>query len=134
MDLKKLRFNLRLSQGDLAELFKCNPSNISNIEGGKRNITALQIRLLIVKFGYEEISKYAEPGEMPQGIVSTIDRSAEIKHNVAPVQNGDGNSISTDATLIQVMTQQSDQISELIRQQSKQHEQMDRLISLLEKK
>ena len=64
---------------------------------------------------------------MPQGIVSTIDRSAEIKNNVAPVQNGDGNSISTDATLIQVMKQQSDQISELIRQQ-------DRLISLLEKK
>ena len=49
------------------------------------------------------------------------------------VQNGDGNSITADATLIRVMKQQSDQNSALISELAKRSEQIDRLISLLEK-
>lgn len=128
MELKLFRKNYKLSQSDLAELFGCSVGHISNIESGIRTLTGLQIRLLIEKFGYDVIAKYAEPGEIPQGATVNIDmKRTKIEGNTAPVQNGDGNQMTNDATLIKVLSQQSEQITELL----KQH---NRLISLLEKK
>ena len=122
MDLKNFISDYRLSQKELSEVFGCSPTNVSNIVSGKRNLTGLQIRLLIDKYGYEAISKYADATELPP--VSGGSGSVEALNS--NVQNGDGNSITADATLIQVMKQQSDQISALLAQH-------DRLISLLEK-
>lgn len=122
MDLKNFISDYRLSQKELSEVFGCSPTNVSNIVSGKRNLTGLQIRLLIDKYGYEAISKYADATELPP--VSGGSGSVEAVNS--NVQNGDGNSITADATLIQVMKQQSDQISALLAQH-------DRLISLLEK-
>ena len=128
MELKLFRKNYKLSQSDLAELFGCSVGHISSIESGIRTLSGLQIRLLIEKFGYDVIAKYAELGEIPQGATVNIDmKRTKIEGNTAPVQNGDGNQMTNDATLIKVLSQQSEQITELL----KQH---DRLISLLEKK
>lgn len=128
MDLKMFRKSFKLSQSDLAQLFDCSVGHISNIENGTRSLTGLQIRLLIDKYGYDVVSQYAEPSELPASASSVnIDmHQTKIEGNHAPVQNGDGNSMSPDAGLIQVMQKQADHISELLRQQ-------DRLISLMEK-
>lgn len=135
MNLKQFITDYRLSQKELADVLGCTPTNVSNIASGKRNLTGLHVRLLIEKFGLDVISKYAEPSELPAPASSVnIDmHQTKIEGNQAPVQNGDGNHISTDATLIQVMKQQSDQNSALIAELSKRSEQMDRLISLMEK-
>ena len=129
MDLKNFISDYRLSQKELSEVFGCSPTNVSNIVSGKRNLTGLQIRLLIDKYGYEAISKYADATELPP--VSGGSGSVEAVNS--NVQNGDGNSITADATLIKVMKQQSDQNTALIAELAKRSEQMDRLISLLEK-
>ena len=129
MDLKNFISDYRLSQKELSEVFGCSPTNVSNIVSGKRNLTGLQIRLLIDKYGYEAISKYADATELPP--VSGGSGSVEAVNS--NVQNGDGNSITADATLIKVMKQQSDQNSALISELAKRSEQIDRLISLLEK-
>lgn len=123
MDLRRLTQDYRLSQKELAELFGCNPSNVSNIVAGKRNLTGLQVRLLIDKFGRDVVAKYADPSELPP--VSSHHGSIDAVNS--NVQNGDGNSITADAALVQVVKQQSDQISRLLDQQ-------DRLISIIENK
>ena len=129
MDLKNFISDYRLSQKELSEVFGCSPTNVSNIVSGKRNLTGLQIRLLIDKYGYEAISKYADATELPP----VSDGSGSVEAVNSNVQNGDGNSITADATLIKVMKQQSDQNSALISELAKRSEQIDRLISLLEK-
>lgn len=127
MDLKKFRHDHRLYQSDLAELFSCRQSNISLIETGERNLTQLQLRLLIDKYGIDVVAPYLDDGDkLPVGI--TIN-APKITGNSAPVQNvtgGDGTQTTTDSTLVQVMKQQSDQITKLL-------EQQERLINLLEK-
>lgn len=127
MELKLFRKNYKLSQNDLAELFGCSVGHISNIESGNRTLTALQIRLLIEKFGYDVVAKYAESGEMPQGAINIDMHKTEIKDNQGPVQAGNGNNMSPDAGLISVMQSQAAHITELLKQQ-------DRLIKLLEER
>ena len=130
MDLKMFRKTHKLSQRDLAELFDCSVGHISNIESGTRSLTGLQVRLLIDEFGYNDVAKFADASDLPSGSPASVNvdmSKTEIKGNTAPVQNGDGNQMSTDSALVQVVKQQSDQISKLI-------EQQERLISLLEKK
>lgn len=117
MDLKKFRFDYKLSQSDLAELFGCKQGHISNIEAGSRSVTALQIRLLIEKYGADVISKYAEPGEIPATI--TVN-APHIKENSGQVNGGGGNTqnnTNADKDLITVLKQQSDQITTLLQQQ-----------------
>lgn len=122
------RKSLRLSQSDLAQLFECSPGHISNIESGARSLTGLQLRLLIDKFGYDVVAKYAEPSELPASPAVSIDmRRNRIEGNTGPVQAGDGNSMTTDPSLAEVMKMQAENIKELLRQQ-------DRLITLLENK
>lgn len=92
------------------------------MENSSKPLSALNVKILIEKYGYEAISKYADATELPP----VSDGSGSVEAVNSNVQNGDGNSITADATLIQVMKQQSDQISALLAQH-------DRLISLLEK-
>ena len=124
-----------LTPEKLASIFNCSIGHIYNIVSKGRSLTAMQIRLLIDKYGFDTVAKYAEPGEIPQGATVNIDmKRTKIEGNTAPVQNGDGNHMTTDATLVAVMKQQSDQNSALIAELAKRSEQMDRLISLLEQK
>ncbi len=50
------------------------------------------------------------------------------------MQTGEGIQINTDAALVEVMKMQADQNTALLAELSKRSEQMDRLITLLEKK
>ena len=136
MELKNFRKDRKISQNELAELFGCNPSNVSNIENGKRNLTPLQIRLLIEKYGYEVVSKYAEASEMPATVVNVS--APVISKNEAPVQAGNNNSMQSDKGLIEVMKKQSEHIekqsehiSKLIEQQQTLIAQQQQLITLL---
>lgn len=130
MDLQKLRHDHKLSQSDLAELFGCKQSNISTMENSNKPLSLLNVRLLIERFGYDVIAKYAEAGEMPQGATVNIDmhKTSVGNNNNGPVNTGNGNqTVSPDAGLISVMQKQAEHITELLKQQ-------DRLISLLEQK
>ena len=128
MNLKQFRTDYKLGQNALADLFGCKQANISNIENGVRKITRSQIITLIETYGIDKISPYLEPDDsIPATIVNVDMRKNEIKNNQGPVQAGDGNQMTNDASLIKVLSQQSEQITELLKQQ-------DRLIKLLENK
>jgi len=128
MDLQRFRHDYKLSQSDLATILGCKQSNVSTMENSDKPLSSLNIKLLIEKFGYDVIAQYTLASELPAGTSVNVDMSkTEIKGNAAPVQNGDNNQMSADATLVQVMKQQSDQITRLLDQQ-------ERLIALLEKK
>lgn len=128
MDLKQFRKTYNLGQSDLAELFGCKQANISNIENGVRNLTQPQLMMLIDKYGIESVKPFISDSDLLPASVNIDMRRTKIEGNTAPVQNGDGNQMTNnDASLIQVLSQQSAQITELLKQQ-------DRLISLLEKK
>lgn len=122
MDLKLFRKNHKLTQSDLANVFDLSKGHISNIEAGTRSITPLQVRLLIERFGYDDVAKYASPGEMPERQQPNVG----ISGNTGPVNQGNGNTITTDAKLIDVVQQQTAQISTLL-------EHQNRLISIIEK-
>jgi transcriptional regulator with XRE-family HTH domain len=125
MDLKGFRHEHKLSQSDLAELWGVSQAHVSSIEKGERNrLTPLQVRLLIDHYGRDEVARFATTEELPP--VSAITSSVEISGNTAPVQHGNGNAITNDAKLVDVMAQQSAQISTLLEHQS-------RLISIIEK-
>lgn len=132
MKIKDFRRDYKLSQRDLAELFNCSVGHLYNIESGSRALTPLQIRLLIDKYGYDAISKYATASEMPATSVN-IENKNENKGS-GNMQTGEGIQINTDAALVEVMKKQADQNSALLAELSKRSEQMDRLITLLEKK
>lgn len=127
MDLKNFCKENKISQVELAEVFDCGPGNVSNIVNGKRNLTKLQLRLLIEKYGFDVIAKYCDSSEIPSTYVNVS--APVITSNTAPVQAGNNNQMDShaDATLVAVLKQQSEQISTLLAHQ-------ERLISLLEKK
>lgn len=135
MDLKKFIKDNRISQVELSTLFDCKPGHVSNIVNGKRSITQLQIRLLIEKYGVDKVMPYADQGEMPQGAIVNV-TAPVITDNTAPVQAGNGNSMELppDAGIIEVLRQQSNQITTLLSQQQTMLAQQERLIALLEKK
>jgi len=128
MKLKNLRKDLGLAQKDIAVVFGCKQNHISSIETGARSITPLQIRLLIEKYGFDVVAKYADPSELPSSVVSV---TAPVIHGNNNPVNGSGNQTVTtpspDAELLSVMKAQSAQITTLLEQQA-------RLISLLESK
>lgn len=134
MDLKKFLKETRVSQVELSQLFGCGPANVSNIVNGKRNLTEAQLRRLVDEYGFDVVSEYADPSELaflrpvPSGGGPVVEGSSNVQ-----VQSGDNNRITTDAALVAVMKQQSDQISALIAQQHLLLEQQSRLVSLLEK-
>lgn len=125
MNLANFIKDFKLSQRELADVLKCTPTNVSNIVNGKRNLTGLHIRLLIDKYGFEAVSKYAEPDELPANITINMPK---VETNSGQINGGGGNSMNTvDASLIQAL-------NEALKQNSKSQEQIDRLITLLEKK
>lgn len=135
MDIQKLRHDFRLSQKALGTILGCQQSNVCLIEKGERDLTQLQVRLLIEKFGFDVVAQYASPGEMPQGALVTVNAPV-ITDNTAPVQAGNGNSMELppDAGIIEVLRQQSNQITTLLSQQQTMLAHQERLIALLEKK
>lgn len=134
MELRKFRKENGISQEELAELFACNPSNVSNIENGRRTLTKLQLRLMIQRYGFDKVAQYATCDEMPDQS-SFIVNAPVITDNTAPVQAGNGNSMELppDAGIIEVLRQQSNQITTLLSQQQTMLAHQERLIALLEK-
>lgn len=132
MELKKFRKDYNISQEDLARLFECNASNISNIESGKRNLTRMHFRLLIEKFGFDTIAKYSEPGELPQGMVTV--NAPVISGNSGPVQSGSGNQMSTSGDTASLIALMNKLIEENAKQMATKDAQIDRLIKILEGK
>ena len=125
MDLKAFRKSYKLSQRDLAALFGCTQSHVSSIELGTRTLTKSQLDTLVDKYGVDTILPFASDSEKP--IITLGYPKNEIKGNSGPVQQGETNTIaSADPKLVEVINQQSVQISKLIDQQ-------ERLITLLEK-
>lgn len=135
MQLSRFINDYRLSQREIADIIGCHPSNISNIVKEKRNLTGLHIRLLIEKYGYDVIAKYAEPGEMPAPPSNSVNITMQKTGDNSPATNGNGNSITTaDVKLLEALNKALDQNSKMLEQNSKSQEQIDRLISLLENK
>lgn len=131
MDVQKFRHDYNLNQKDLADIIGCKQSNVSLIEKGERNFTNFQIRLLIEKFGFDVISKYADPGELPQGI--TVNAPV-ISGNSGPVQSGSGNQMSTAGDTASLIALMNKMLDENAKQMATKDAQIDRLIKILEDK
>lgn len=120
MRLKDFRKSNSISQKEIAELFACTQGHISCIETGIRNITTLQLRLLIERYGIDRVQPFIDESDrMPSASSITIN-APKISNNTAPVNAGDGIQVTQDDVLISLLKQQADQI--------------DRLITLLEHK
>lgn len=125
MDLKGFLRDYKISQNEISVLFNCGAPNVSNIVNGKRALTGLQIRLLIEKYGFEAIAKYAEAEELPS--VVTVN-AQHVQTNSGQINGGGGNTqnvTSAPDDLFVVLKQQSNQITTLLEHQA-------RLIALLE--
>lgn len=57
-DLRSFRKSKKLNQSDIADLFSCVQSNVSDIERYKRDLTPEQLSILIDKYGESEVMKY----------------------------------------------------------------------------
>lgn len=135
MNLKQFRKDRGLGQKDIAEIFGCKQNHVSAIESGTRALTPLHIRLLIEKYGFDVVAQYANATELPEKPSVTINAPV-ITDNNAPVQAGNGNSMELppDAGIVEVLRQQSNQITTLLSQQQTMLAHQERLIALLEKK
>lgn len=133
MNLKQFRKDRGLGQKDIAEIFGCKQNHVSAIESGTRALTPLHIRLLIEKYGFDVVAQYANAAELPEKPSVTINAPV-ITDNTAPVQAGNGNSMELppDAGIVEVLRQQSNQISTLLSQQQTMLAHQERLIALLE--
>lgn len=135
MDLKLFRKSCKLSQSYLADLFDCSVGHISNIESGNRSITAFQIRLLIDKYGYDVISRYCDPSELPARPI--IVHAPNVHDNKGQVNTGGTNTQNitpANNDLINVLKQQSTLLSNQSAQITTLLEQQARLIAMLEQK
>lgn len=151
MDIQKLRHDFRLSQKALGTILGCQQSNVSLIEKGERDLTQFQVRLLIEKFGFDKIAEYANPNEMPQGAIVTVNAPV-ITDNTAPVQAGNNNKMELPQTpgtdsaslialmnnMLAVQQKQMQQYAEILASKdaelAKRDQQIDRIIDILEKK
>lgn len=121
MKFNEFMSDYQLSQRELADVLQCNPSNVSNIVNGRRQLTGLHFRRLIDRYGFDVIREYAEPGDdMPRKV-----EGVNISGNSAPVQNGDGNVCTDNSALIAIIRQQT----ELMRSKD---EQISRLLAIIE--
>lgn len=133
MNLKKFMEDGAVSPKELAEIFECSPSNVSNIANGKRNLTKYQMRRLIENYGFDKIAQYASADELPAKALVKVNAPV-ITDNTAPVQAGNNNSMEVPndtAALVALMNKMLDQHE---KQLQKRDEQIDRLIDILEKK
>lgn len=151
MNLKAFCKENKIAQIELAELFECGQSNVSSIVNGKRNLTKLQIRLLIEKYGFDKVAQYATGDEMPDKASITINAPV-ITDNTAPVQAGNNNKMELPQTpgtdsaslialmnnMLAVQQKQMQQYAEILASKdaelAKRDQQIDRMIDILEKK
>lgn len=124
MDFKRFRRDFDLSQSDLAKMFDCGQSNISQMESGVRQLTGTNIRILIEKYGFDVISKYAEPDELPAQVTINMPK---VENNSGQVNGGGGNSMNT------VDTKLMEALNEALKLHSKSQEQIDRMLTIIEK-
>lgn len=141
MDLKSFRKNHKLSQSELAQLFGVTQAHVSSIEKGERNrLTPMQMRILVDEFGYDDISMYASPEELPErqaplspsvptGILG--DNNVQVGGNANNVNAGGALSMAL-AEIAKAHDLMSKMQSESDRRTAKMQEQMDRLISIIE--
>lgn len=131
MNLKAFCKDNKISQVELSNLFDCKPGHVSNIVNGNRSLTKLQIRLLVEKYGFDVVAKYADVDDMPQGYVQVS--APVITDNTAPVQAGNNNTMaqSDTSSLVALMNKMLEQHAQ---QLAKKDEQIDRLIDILERK
>ena len=110
----------RNEQSDLRNILGCTQPTISQIENGRMPMPTNFIRILNEKFGKDIIEKYIEPN-------TTMALSDNGSTSIA----GNGNHhINANATLEMAIKE----ISEQRKLVAKAQEQIDRLITLLEKK
>lgn len=62
-DLRNFKKEFGLTQMDIATLFECGQSNVSDIENQKRGLTPEQKSILIDKYGVEVFNKYSLQSE-----------------------------------------------------------------------
>ena len=68
VDLKRLMFDMSLSQRDLAQIIGTAQSEISHFANGRRNLKGPYLQSLIAHFGKEMIDSYTIPDEPITGI------------------------------------------------------------------
>lgn len=112
IDLKRFRAENKLTQVEIAELFGCNQSFISDIENGKKALPSDKLAVLKEKYG--DITKYI---------------TQEVQSQIA-----DGSSIIQQSAKGNNITQRTDgnTVNKFISLLEKKDEQIDRLISIIE--
>lgn len=125
MNLKQFRTDYRLTQQELADVFKCLPSNISNIEGGRRNVTKEQLKLLIDTYGRSAVEPYCEAGEIPPYFTPYIMEVEEFEK----AQQSSKQIVNNVNTKRQVSSKSLDLVGEMLR---RQQDQLDRYLAMLE--
>lgn len=112
IDLKKFRKDHDLIQKDVAKMFNCEQSNISEIERNKKSLEDYQKDILIEMYGLGEVEKYIISDELNNPEASEIDpgdSTIEIRSDVWEVIKRQAASLES------------------------KDKQLDRVISLLEK-
>lgn len=118
--LKEFRTDNKLKQSDLRNILGCTQPTISQIENGRIPMPTNFIRILNEKFGKDIIEKYIEPNT-----------PMALSDNGSTSIAGNGNPhINANATLEMAIKE----ISEQRKLVAKAQEQIDRLITLLERK
>ena len=118
--LKEFRTDNKLKQSDLRNILGCTQPTISQIENGRMPMPTNFIRILNEKFGKDIIEKYIEPN-------TTM---ALSDNGSTPIAGNGNHHINANATLEMAIKE----ISEQRKLVAKAQEQIDRLITLLEKK
>jgi transcriptional regulator with XRE-family HTH domain len=126
-DCKRFRKSKDLTQAQLAEFLGCNQSFIASIEAGARPMPREMISK--ISASYEDAPDY---------IITIEDSSPQIVQRAKNGDNINGTHVevtkSDSAKFLDVILQQSAQLSKSQEQLSKSQEQIDRLISLIEQK
>lgn len=73
VDLKRLMFDMSLSQRDLAQIIGTAQSEISHFANGRRDLKGQYLQSLIAHFGQETIDAYTRPDKPFEGITQTAE-------------------------------------------------------------
>ncbi len=121
-DLQRFRTDKKITQSELAELLDCKQPFISAVEKGERQLS--EDKLLILSQRYGNITDY----------ITTIPDVVQNNHNG---DNIAGRTVKLSAStdkFLEVILEQSKQLTKSQEQISKSQEQIDRLISIIEQK
>lgn len=73
VDLKRLMFDMSLSQRELAQIIGTAQSEISHFANGRRDLKGQYLQSLIAHFGQETIDAYTRPDKPFEGITQTAE-------------------------------------------------------------